>query len=157
MHTGVYARHATSGAIELCIGLEEAVMAEQQNPRITVADFMVKAPMTVMTWQPVAHARQLMLMHSFSYLPVLLGSWKLLPELSMAKFLRHASRKRRMANSIEDAVNDGLELVDAIVVEATAKVEDLLNTGNNIHAPMLWLVQDRNGDMCGVPSPFELM
>jgi hypothetical protein len=157
MHTGVYARHATSAAIELCIGLEEALMAEQQLPRETVADFMVKAPMIVMPWQPVAHARQLMLTHSFSYLPVFLQSWKLVPEISMAKYLRHESRKRRMACSIEDAVNDGLELIDAIMVEATAKVENLLNANNNINVPMLWLVQDRNGDLCGVLSPFELM
>ena len=27
MHTGAYARHATQAAIELCIGLEEALMA----------------------------------------------------------------------------------------------------------------------------------
>jgi CBS domain-containing protein len=77
MHTGVYARHATNAAIELCIGLEEALMVEQQIPREVVADFMVKAPVIVEPWQPVAHARQLMLMHSFSFLPVFLGAWKL--------------------------------------------------------------------------------
>ena len=54
MHTGVYARHATAAAIELCIGLEEALMKQQQQPRQRVEDFMVKAPVTVELWQPVA-------------------------------------------------------------------------------------------------------
>ena len=46
MHTGVYARHATTAAIELCIGLEEALMKEQQLGRESVADYMVKSPVT---------------------------------------------------------------------------------------------------------------
>ena len=132
-------------------------MAKQQIPRETVADFMVKAPMIVMPWQPVAHARQLMLTHSFSYLPVFLGGWKLVPELSMAKYLRHEERKRRMACSIEIAAQEGLELVDAIVVQATDKVEQLLSAHHNGHVPILWLVSDSQGELCGVLSPFELM
>ena len=157
MHTGVYARHATSAAIELCIGLEEALMAEQKIPRETVADFMVKAPMVVMPWQPVAHARQLMLTHSFSYLPVFLEGWKLVPELSMAKYLRHEQRKHRMACTIEIAANEGLQLINAIVVNSADKVENLLTENYNAHIPILWLVSDRPGNLCGVLSPFELM
>ena len=43
MHTGAYARHATVAAIELCIGLEDALMKEQKIPRTLVEDFMVKS------------------------------------------------------------------------------------------------------------------
>lgn len=158
MHTGVYARHATTAAIELCIGLEEALMVEQQIRRETVADFMVKAPVIVEPWQPVAHARQLMLMHSFSYLPVYLGSWQLVPDVSMARYLhRSPNRKGLLATSIEEAADSGLDLVIATVVEPTTNVTELLKQGNHDDTPMLWLVQDHHGGLCGVLSPFELM
>ena len=80
MHIGSYARHATSAAVELCIGLEEAVMIGPEKLN-RVSDFMVKTPVTIELWQPVAHARQLMLMHSFSFVPVFHDNkWKLLSE-----------------------------------------------------------------------------
>jgi hypothetical protein len=85
MHTGAYARHATQAAIELCIGLEEALMMDGKP---NVGDVMVKSPITVDSWQPVAHARQLMLMHSFSFLPVCLdNNWHLISELGLARYL----------------------------------------------------------------------
>ena len=157
MHTGVYARHATTAAIELCIGLEEALMKEQQLGRESVADYMVKSPVTLQSWQPIAHARQLMLTHSFSYLPVFLNGWFLVSELSMARLL-HRSKNRAglLATSIEDAAAD-LGLIKATVVNSTDNVAELLKNGNDAEAPMLWLVEDGNGGICGVLSPFELM
>lgn len=159
MHTGVYARHATTAAIELCIGLEEALMVEQQQQRDTVADFMVKSPITVEPWQPVAHARQLMLMHSFSYLPVYIdNTWRLVPEVSMARYLQDKqSRKTLLATPIGEAMTRGLDLVDATVVKPTDLVTELLGCVVGNLAPTLWLVQDDNGHLCGILSPFELM
>jgi len=158
MHTGVYARHATKSAIELCIGLEEALMVEQQIPREIVADFMVKAPVIVEPWQPVAYARQLMLMHSFSFLPVFLEAWKLVSELSMAKYLhRNPNRRKLLATRIDEAATDGLDLIDAVVVEATDRVSDLLIIERPGGLPMLWLVRGPNNELSGVLSPFELM
>ena len=158
MHTGVYARHATNAAIELCIGLEEALMVEQKIPREVVADFMVKAPVIVEPWQPVAHARQLMLMHSFSFLPVFLGAWKLVPELSMARYLhRNPNRRELLATRIDEAAKNGLDLMDAVVVQATDKVSDLLKIEKPDNLPTLWLVLGPNNELSGVLSPFELM
>lgn len=158
MHTGVYARHATNAAIELCIGLEDALMVEQQIPREVVADFMVKAPVIVEPWQPVAHARQLMLMHSFSFLPVFLDAWKLVPELSMARYLhRSPNRRALLATRIDEAAKNGLELIDAVVVQATNRVSDLLKIEKPDNLPMLWLVIGPNSELSGVLSPFELM
>lgn len=95
MHMGSYARHATAAAVELCIGLEEAVMSTKETP-MTVADYMVKAPVSIEHWQPVAHARQLMLMHSFSFLPILYnGKWKLLSEMAVVAFLQPKKRAER--------------------------------------------------------------
>ncbi|WP_458765909.1 hypothetical protein [Cupriavidus basilensis] len=162
MHSGVYARHATAAAIELCIGLEEALMQEQQVARKKVKDFMVRGAVTVHPWQPVAYARQLMLMHSFTYLPVKIGDqWKLLPEVSMAKFIPRGGPQRKMAlgTAIENAVSreDGpLVLVDARVVKPEDDVTGLLDDANP-NLPTLWLVDDENGGLSGVLSPFELM
>jgi CBS domain-containing protein len=157
MHTGVYARHATTAAIELCIGMEEALMVEQKTERTTVADYMVKGPVTVEPWQPVAHARQLMLMYSFSYLPVFIGEWLLVPEVSMAKYLhRHPDRRRLLATPIEEAATNGLDLVKARVVASATVINDVLGVDSN-QEPMLWLVQDDGNRLCGILSPFELM
>ena len=158
MHTGVYARHATNAAIELCIGLEESLMVEQQILRETVSDFMVKSPVVVEPWQPVAHARQLMLMHSFSFLPVFIDKWKLVSELSMARYLhKNPNRKKALAMPIDGAAAAGLELIDAEVVQATAPLQDLLKSDKLGSLPMLWLVLEREDKLCGVLSPFELM
>lgn len=160
MHTGVYARHATSAAIELCIGLEEALMTQQQHPRILVEDFMVKAPVTVELWQPIAHVRQLMLTHSFSFLPVHDKGWKLISETALARYMRNGgSWKTLLSASIEDAKFNGLNLLEAKVVTLKDEVKDLLaeDAADHEKAERLWLVEDDHNRLCGVLSPFELM
>lgn len=158
MHTGVYARHATTAAIELCIGLEEAIMNGSGPLRTSVADFMVKAPISVESWQPVAHARQLMLTHSFSFLPVLLNQWMLVSEIAMAQFLyRNPDRRRSLATSIDTAAEQGLTLVVATTVNASDEVSNVLEAKRSESGPTLWLVTDRKNRLCGVLSPFELM
>jgi hypothetical protein len=160
MHTGVYARHVTTAAIELCIALEEALMKEQQMVRTKVEDYMVRSPVIVQRWQPVAYARQLMLMHSFTFLPIQIGDWFLLPESSMARFLHgNNDRKNALATSIVDAANlenGPLVLVGAQIVQPEDDVSDLLNQAE-ASRPTLWLVSDNHGGIAGVLSPFELM
>lgn len=158
MHTGVYARHATEAAIELCIGLEEALMKQQQHPRHVVADFMVKSPVTVELWQPLAHARQLMLTHSFSYLPVKLESWMLISESAMARYLiTHRNWGELLATSIDEASRNGLSLMPATVVSLEDDIRTLLDQNHEKFSPSLWLVQDVHGRICGILTPFELM
>jgi CBS-domain-containing membrane protein len=160
MHSGVYARHATAAAIELCIALEEALMKEQDVPRTSVEDFMVKSPVTVEPWQLVAHARQLMLTHSFSFLPIYIDEeWNLLSEVAMAKYLRSGGTwKTLLALPIEAARAKGLlHLQKARVVDGKALVADLLAGHGEDEGQVLWLVQERSGRLSGVLSPFELM
>jgi CBS domain-containing protein len=170
MHTGVYARHAAAAGIELCIGLEEALMNTKENTEETpvtrqlVKDYMVKSPIVVEAWQPVAQARQLMLTHSFSFLPVKLDRWKLVSETAMARYVHfggplRSSWKERMGTSIEDAAGDGLTLLDAKVVGLDENVHELLGetSGPHMQELRLWLVLDKYKKLCGVLSPFELM
>lgn len=162
MHIGAYARHATQAAIELCIGLEEALMADVKR---TVGNVMVKSPITVESWQPVAHARQVMLMHSFSFLPVWLADrWWLVPELGLAKFLNVSKNAKHnlLGCTIEAATAQGLELVPVAsnaLLCATKLVDDVLSSAKVSDGPTLWLVVDegRENHLVGVLSPFELM
>lgn len=160
MHIGAYARHATEAAIELSIGLEEALMANFERK---VKDVMVKSPMTVEPWQPVAQARQLMLMHSFSFLPVRIGrSWWLVSEIGLAKFLNGDGKKERLAQPIQDAKAAGMQLVrlrEADLLHEDTTIAEVLERAKVQKGPTLWLVVDKQhpGHLAGVLSPFELM
>lgn len=157
MHTGAYARHATTKAIELCIGLEEALMRPSITPRSTVADFMVRSPITVEAWQPVARARQLMLMYSLSYLPVQIDSWKLVSEMALARFLHKSTNSGRLAASIQEAAQSGLELLPVTPVRDQTELDALLSSSHSSNICSLWIVTDSDDRLCGVLSPFDLM
>lgn len=162
MHIGAYARHATEAAIELCIGLEEALMAGVSS---TVGNLMVTSPVSVEQWQPVAHARQVMLMHSFSFLPVRFeDGWYLVSELGLAKYLvvKAEIKKIRLGKTIKESKSDGLELIkipEKKLLNVNQRVDELLSKARVENGPRLWLVVDeyRKDHLAGVLSPFELM
>ena len=132
-------------------------MNQQNVARSLVEDYMVKSPITVEKWQPIAHARQLMLMHSFSFLPVLTDSWKLLSEGALASYLRKNGTwsSTLLSVSIEQAAGEGLGLIDAPMVGLKQDVQSLLI--DPATSPRIWLVKDELDRLCGVLSPFELM
>lgn len=165
MHLGAYARHATKAAIELCILLEEGLM---NGEGMKVEDVMVTEVVALDPGQPVAHARQLMLMHSFSFLPVYLGDkWRLLSELSVAQYLASSSdlgeKKRFLGAPIDRASKEhGLrlpELSEEYLLKPKEDATAVLKRCSGSDAPTLWLVPDesRPGKLLGVLSPFELM
>ncbi|MCX5595599.1 CBS domain-containing protein [Alcaligenes faecalis] len=156
MHSGVFARHATAAAIELCIGLEEALMKEPHVPQKKVKDFMVKSPVVLEPWQPVAHARQLMLTHSFSYLPVYIQGWKLVTEYGLARYLRANNDWAKALSLTIQGAGSELQLISATVVGPDHEVENLLEDDADKET-RLWLVEEQQGRLCGVLSPFELM
>lgn len=156
MHSGVFARHATAAAIELCIGLEDALMKGPYVQQKQVKDFMVKSPVVLEPWQPVAYARQLILTHSFSFLPVYIGGWKLVTEYGLARYLRaNKEWAKALSLKIEDAAGP-LQLVGATVVGPEDEIEKLLEDDADKET-RLWLVEEQQGRLCGVLSPFELM
>jgi hypothetical protein len=162
MHIGAYARHATEAAIQLCLGLEDALMVDVER---TVGNVMVTSTVCVAPWQLVAHARQLMLMHSFSFLPVhVSGQWHLLSELGLAKFLsvNGDERKTRLGMTIEKALLEDMvtvKLNDADLLRPNTSVSEVLQKSNVQAGPMLWLIVDEHHPkrLEGVLSPFELM
>ena len=119
---------------------------------------MVKSPITVELWQPVAYARQLMLTHSFSFLPVFLEEWQLISESSLARYMRSDKDwKALLSAPIEHAAANGLELINARVVGLKDNIDTLLQEKEDARSTRLWLVQGQHGSLCGVLSPFELM
>lgn len=160
MHGGSYARHAAAAAVELCIGLEEALMNSGQA-KITVADYMVKTPMQVEPWQPVAYARHLMLAHSFSFLPLRLnGTWRLLSEMAVVAYLYPKARNDKdlaLAKPLSTAVASGLACPEVSPVSPNKPVAELFHVETDLAMPALWLVVDEQQRLVGVLSPFELM
>lgn len=164
MHTGAYARNAAHGAVQLSLMLEEGLMSKST---LTVADYMVTTPVYVEEWHTLGYARQLMLVNSFSYLPIFHGDgWKLISDIAMAKFFQRLTsddRKTFEARSIQNALEQdeqkSLKLTKVIPVIKDAPICDLL--GGEDH-PRLWVVVNAESgkgakQLVGVLSPFELM
>ena len=160
MHSGSYARHAATAAVELCIGLEESLM-NAAEAKTKVADYMVKSPVSIEDWQPVAHARHLMLMHSYSFIPYKHNDeWMLLSELAVVGFLQPLNRDNKakaLAKTIREAVSGGLVLLPAVKVFSSDSVAELVSRSNALPTPTLWLVVSDADCLKGVLSPFELM
>lgn len=163
MHTGAYARHVAADAVTLCMVLEDALMVEKnlenESKRLTAGDFMVSSPVIVHPWQTVEHARQLMLLNSFSYLPIWFeNKWWLIADIAVAKYLRPSwPAKRRLKMTLEQAYQDELIFEFTEPVNRNDGVAELLDRQQQ---PGLWLVRDDNyppGHLIGVLSPFELM
>lgn len=163
MHTGAYARHVTQRAIELCILLEDGLMPKLNMLDSTVGDYMVKEAIWISQTQPMARARQLMLTHSFSNLPVNLGEkWYLLTEMALARYLAKAEsvedRYILLGRSVAEAYEDDpllLKDVNDKTVNIKTTVRDLMLCSDQTD-PMLWLVVNGK-ELAGVISPFELM
>lgn len=163
MHTGAYARHVAADAVTLCLVLEDALMTEKKSTgegnRLTVGDFMVSTPVVVQPWQTVEHARQLMLLNSFSYLPIWHEEqWWLVSDMEMARYLRPLwPAQARLKMTLAQAREEGLPFIPASPVLKGDAVVDLLNSPSR---PGLWLVKEKGyplGYLAGVLSPFELM
>lgn len=163
MHSGAYARHIARDAVTLCLVLEDALMvAGKSNDamiRMTVGDFMVSTPVLVKPWHSVEYARQLMLLNSFSYLPIWhQGQWWLISDRAVAQYLRPAWPARiQLQMRLDQAKGDGLRFISVETVNKNNLVKNLLTQEKQ---PGLWLVVDDicpEGELIGVLSPFELM
>lgn len=162
MHTGVYARSITHKAIELCLGLEDALMANgRTNDEAIVSHFMVRSPIIVEGWQPVAQARQLMLTYSISYIPWWNGErWMLLSETSVLRYLRSARTPNdRVGFPAKQLQEAELDLITAATVAPDTKIDELLSLLPEDNATKLWLVVDRTVPerLLGVFTPFDLL
>ena len=94
-HTGAAARAAAKIATTVGIYLEDSLMvASRVGDKVKA--YIQKEVVQVYTWQRLEECRRLMLTHSFSYLPIKIGTeWKLLTDVNLAKYLAQAKSKTK--------------------------------------------------------------
>lgn len=157
LHHGVFARHLTGHAVELCLLLEDGLLLNAN----VVTDFMVRDPVCAQLWQPLSLIRQQMLANSFSYLPVQEedGTYGLVADVGVARALTRTStngeRKRMLACSLSEAVKlQYLAILPAVIItpEEHAKVALERCDGKPL------LVLDReNRLLLGIVTPFDML
>lgn len=161
MHTGVYARNATQKAVDLCIGLEEALMSGAEN---SISNYMVHSPITAEPWHPVAHIRKLMLLHSISYIPIFeREEWLLISEAALLRYLgvrkssTSGNRKTKLGKPVSQA--EELERIPANTVTPTTTLEEAIESMSHESYTKLWLVIDNENqkNLIGVFTPFDLL
>ncbi|PKO32961.1 MAG: hypothetical protein CVU36_01415 [Betaproteobacteria bacterium HGW-Betaproteobacteria-9] len=154
MHQGAIARNATALCVELALMLEDGLLADAT----TVGDYMITAPIEAKLFESLGAIRRMLLMHSFSYLPVrdLQGAWKLVSDQALARHLQGLSngeRGRRLAQSLQDS---GLPLVDAVEVAENSPVSSVVKELDS--RPVL-VVREVNGctELVGLVTAFDLL
>lgn len=155
VHQGAHARHLVRHCVEFALLLEAGLMVDGR----CIADVMVREPISVEPWHQVAYARQLMLINSFSTLPIRVGDkWMLLADYAIAAYLalageREKDREKTLRVRIEEASADHkLKLMPAKVVEPTARPQDLARACSP--EPMLVV---EGGRLLGIATPFDLL
>jgi predicted transcriptional regulator len=154
VHSGAFIRHHSLSLVSLSLLLEEAITNYSQ----IASDLMVSNPMTVELWHNLATVRRNMLTHSFSYVPVLVGTnWKLISDLNVIKCLNQESngkRKGLLGRTLEVLVKNGeLDLEDAPTESDRAMISDLKR--RITHLPIL--IVDQQGHLLGIISAFDLL
>lgn len=126
-----------------------------------VSQFMVRDVVEAKLWQPVSYVRQQMLTHGFSYLPVRDGNtWRLIPEYSVARYLRGAPsqtiRRTRLANPVRDAVAPNeLPLLDAETTPPEAAIAEILQHMGE--RPFLVIDADHGDMLVGVLASSDVL
>ena len=159
LHQGAVARTLTADATELALILEDALMIDSEK----VADYMVRQPVCAYDWQPISFLRQQMLSNQFSYLPLLskregtLGTWQLITDGIMAKFLRNqAKRKDRLAMTVTEATKLDLRPIDAKWCDDETSVAEIL-TDVEQGKPVLVVDKKDHTILVGIITAFDLM
>ena len=154
VHSGAFIRHHSLSLVSLSLLLEEAITNYSQ----IASDLMVSNPMTVELWHNLATVRRNMLTHSFSYVPVLVGTnWKLISDLNVIKCLNQESngkRKGLLGKTLEVVISNGnLALEDAPTASDQALISDLKR--RITHLPIL--IVDQQDHLMGIISAFDLL
>jgi len=163
LHEGAVARHLTVNAIELSLVLEEAMMIDHHQ----VSDFMVRNPVCASLWQPLSFIRQMMLVNSYSYLPLPIQrgnnrEWCLISDFRLGQYIRHnekiakgADARDVLSRTLEDCVGSGeIELHVAKTCEAQATISSIFQMSDG--SPILVLAPN-GGDLLGILTAFDLL
>ena len=156
-HQGAFARHLTNHAIELAIILEDALTAKVEAK--LVGDFMVREPVCALLWQPLSYVRQQMLVSSFSCLPLRRadGKWCLISDVNAAKYLgrNYEERKRRLAQTVKAAIEDGLGVDEVTLIHANDPVDEVLSPSAS--SPALVCRRGNEAEIVGIITAYDLL
>lgn len=148
-HQGVYARNAVTKAVAVCIALENYFMEQLA----TVEDIMVEGVTYAQRFMPLSKVRELMLAHSFSYLPILLETGTfLVADHEVARSWRSLGKKspHRYVTRIEALIaDDRIKVTPARTLPAATPLADL-PIPQEPH-----LVTDGQGNVVGIISAFD--
>ena len=161
-HTGAAARAAAKIATTVGIYLEDTLMAAS-GAGDNVKAYIQKEVVQVYTWQRLEECRRLMLMHSFSYLPIKTGKdWELLTDVNLAEYLASAKcdrkRKKLMWETVAGAIKKQevrLKLKPANEVKQTDSKACALKKMNGKAA--IVTAGDKDKDLVGIITPFDLL
>ena len=161
LHIGARARTLTDNTIQLALILEDALRF-MGNYKL-VGDFMIRNPVCAQLWQPVSFARQIMLTHSFSYLPIKIEdrAWGLLSDLVLAKYLQGApsdrERKLRLAKPIDELLLEPRveKLPAAARLRDDDQIKDILSGLKQL--PCLVFNERDSEEPVGILTPFDLL
>ncbi len=156
LHQGAFARQLTTRTVELCLVLEDALMADAAS----VSDFMVKTPVCAEPWHPLSFIRQIMLENSFSHLPARInGDWYWVSDFNLAVHLRCTSKKeraKRLAARLDEATrHDPNLLIVAHTVFPDEPVEEVVQQVREL--PAVVVARDDPGRIVGIITAFDLL
>lgn len=151
-HQGVSARKAVNHAVFVGTVLENGLVANM----VTVDDLMVEGVLFAEPFMTLAKVRELMLSHSFSFLPVQLpDAYALIPDFEVAKLRRTSTGdgwKRLQGQTVKQLLEAGvLSTVPAKVVHTGT----LLNACKESLSAEPWLIQNDVGHIIGILSAFD--
>lgn len=157
-HEGAIARHLTGDAIILALVLEDALVSDAK----TIGDYMIRQPVCAELWQPLSFIRQIMLVNSFSHLPVKadvngVDRWRLLSDTCVAQFTRVDSnngRFKRLRMSLIDAIEADLKLSEASILPPITTIQQALAVCNGL--PIL-IAEQPDDVLLGFVTPFDLL
>ncbi|UQN08435.1 hypothetical protein [Deinococcus sp. QL22] len=146
-HRGVYARNAVTKAVAVSALLEELLM----ELTTTVADIMVGGVTYAEPFMTLAKVRELLLSHSFSYLPYRQGEeYVLLSDVAVAQSWHTVGKKVRQLNPLSHLIAEQkLSTIPGTYLPATT----LLTSDSVPSYPCL--VQDPTGNIIGIVSAFD--
>ncbi len=126
-----------------------------------VKAYIQKEVVRVYTWQRLVECRRLMLMHSFSYLPIKIGKdWRLLTDVNLAKYLASAKcdgeRKKLMWEKVACAIKKEMRLKLKPANEVK-QIDSKACALKKMGGKAAIVTEGENKDLVGIITPFDLL
>ena len=159
-HTGAAARAAAKIATTVGIYLEDSLMVASRAGD-NVKAYIQKEVVRAYTWQRLEECRRLMLMHSFSYLPIKIGKdWRLLTDVNLAKYLASAKCDREQKKLMWEKVACAIKKEVKLELEPANKVKQTDSKAcalKKMDGKAAIVTEGENKDLVGIITPFDLL